>query len=548
MKKGFSKFTAAVSVFLFLAAAAAFARGKADLPLSGKVVILHSNDVHGAIESYACIAQLKNDYEAQGAAVILADAGDFMQGTPYVSTSKGADAVTMMNAAGYDVAALGNHEFDYGRERQREALAKARFSVLCADVFDEDGRALYPATKVVKAGGVKVGFVGITTPYSKTSVNPSLIWGLSFAEGDEFYALVQANIDALKSDGADVVIALAHLGVASQSVLYTSTNLYAATSGLDFIIDGHSHTVMTAGENGEPIQSTGTEFAYIGVVVIDSASKRIEENYLLPVTSANEDGSLVKNIESDPKVAAAAQKIIDRVDGEYNVVFAETLVDLNGDRAPGNRTEETNLGSFIADAMLWSVLQVEGSLEVESDYAVSMTNGGGIRASIPAGEITRKDISAVLPFGNTINVIYVTGAEILEALEASTYCTPDALGSFPQVSGIEFTIDTSKEYDSRDTPYPASTYYGPASINRITIDSVNGKPFDPDALYAVITNEFMAAGGGTYYAFAAAERQFDTGIADAEAVMSYITDFLGGVIGAEYAEPFGRIHVMRNSN
>ena len=534
---------AAIAAFIFIAVAAGFAKGRSDLPMRGKAVILHSNDVHGAIKGYACIAQLKKDFEAKGAAVILADAGDFMQGTPYVSTSRGADAVTMMNEAGYDVATLGNHEFDYGLERQREALANAGFSVLCADVFDEGGAALYPPTKVIKAGRVKVGFVGVTTPESKTSVNPALIKDLRFAEGDEFYALVQEKIDALKGAGADVVVALAHLGVASQSAPYRATDLYAKTSGLDFIIDGHSHTVMTAGEGGEPIQSTGTEFAYIGVVVVDGASKTIEENYLLPVATAGEDGSLVQNIKEEPNVAAAAQKIIDRVDGEYNIAFATTLVDLNGERAPGNRTEETNLGSLIADAMRWSVLQEEGSLEVESDYAVAMTNGGSIRAAIPAGEVTRKDIAAVLPFGNTIAVIYVTGQELLEALEASTFCTPDPAGGFPQVSGIEFTIDTSREYDKAAEPYPGSTYFGPASINRVAINSVNGQPFDEEALYAVITNDFMAAGGDTYYVFAAAARRFDTGITDAEAVISYITDYLAGVIGAEYAAPFGRISV-----
>ena len=534
---------AAAAAFIFIALAAGFARGKADLPMSGKAVILHSNDVHGAIEGYARIAQLKKDFEAKGAAVILADAGDFMQGSPYVSTSRGADAVAMMNAAGYDVAALGNHEFDYGIERQREALAKAGFTVLCADVFDDAGAALYPATKIVKAGRVKAGFVGVTTPESKTSVNPALVKDLRFAEGEEFYATVQAGIDALKADGADVVVALAHLGVAAQSAPYRSTDLYAKTSGLDFVIDGHSHTVMTSGEAGEPIQSTGTEFAYIGVAVIDGKSKSIEENYLLPVKSAGGDGDIAENIASEPKVAAAAQKIMDRVDGEYNVVFAETLVDLNGERAPGNRTEETNLGSLIADAMRWSVLQGEGSLDVQSDRVVAMTNGGGIRAAIPAGKITRKDINAVLPFGNTINVIYVTGAELLEALEASTFCTPEPLGAFPQVSGIEFAIDTSKEYNSRAEPYPGSTYFGPASISRVEIESVNGKPFDEGALYAVITNGFMASGGDTYYAFAAAARRFDTGITDAEAVMAYITGQLGGVIGAEYAAPFGRIKV-----
>ncbi len=541
MKKMLSRLL--VTALLIFVVVALFVLGKAAPPMKGKVVILHSNDVHGNIEGYARIAQLKMDYEKQGAAVILADAGDFMQGSPYVNMTRGEDAIALMNAAGYDVAALGNHEFDYGYEHQREALARARFSILCADIFDGEGTALYPATKIIRKGGVKIGFVGITTPESKTSVNPVLVKDLQFSEGDTLYAKAQEGIDALKDEGADIVIALAHLGVDAVSAPHRSTDLYAAISGIDFIIDGHSHTVMTAGENGEPIQSTGTEFSYIGVIVIDGASKSIEENYLRPVYVTAEDGSLVPDIENEPKVAADVQEIIERVDAEYNIAFAETLVYLNGEREPGNRTEETNLGSLIADAMRWSVLQVEGSLEVESDYAIALTNGGSIRASIPTGSVTRKDIRTALPFGNTIAVIYVMGAELLEALEASTYCTPAAAGGFPQVSGIEFTIDTSIEYDSREEPYPASTYYGPASIRRVAVDNVNGKPFDEGALYAVITNDFLAAGGDTYYAFSAATRRFDTGLIDAEAVMSYITDFLGGIIGAQYAEPFGRIHI-----
>ena len=153
-------------------------------------------------------------------------------------------------------------------------------------------------------------------------------------------------------------------------------------------------------------------------------------------------------------------------------------------------------------------------------------------------------MNTVLPFGNTITVVYVTGSELLEALEASTYCTPTAVGGFPQVAGIEFTVDTSKAYDSNAETYPASTYYGPASINRVTINSVNGNAFDESATYAVITNDFMAAGGDTYYAFASSDNKFDTGIPLDEAVMSYITEYLGGVVGEDYAAPKGRIHVI----
>ena len=512
--------------------------------LTGKTVILHSNDVHGAIAGYANIAQLRNEYEAEGAEVILVDAGDFSQGTTYVSTSKGFDAITMMNAAGYDVATLGNHEFDYGYAQLKSNLEKAEFQVICADVFDESGNTIYPAYTIITTGsGMKIAFIGFETPEAQTKANPALIKGLTFLAEDELYAVAQENIDKVKAEGADLVIALSHLGVDAESEPNRSVDLYAHTTGFDFIIDGHSHTVMTEGENGEPIQSTGTAFANIGVIVIDNETKTIEENFLRSV-SHDEDGTTVYDITNDIAVSGYAQEIMDRVNGEYNIVFAESLVDLNGERDPGNRTEETNLGDFVSDAIMWTVLKDEGSLSVDTANAVAIVNGGGIRASINSGSITKKDVNTVLPFGNTITVVYVTGAELLEALEASTYCTPTAVGGFPQVAGIEFTVDTTKAYDSNAETYPASTYYGPASINRVTINNVNGREFDENATYAVITNDFMAAGGDTYYAFASSENKFDTGIPLDEAVMAYITDSLGGVVGEDYATPKGRIHII----
>lgn len=512
--------------------------------LTGKTVIFHSNDVHGAIAGYANIAQLRNEYEAEGAEVILVDAGDFSQGTTYVSTSKGFDAITMMNAAGYDVATLGNHEFDYGYAQLKSNLEKAEFQVICADVFDESGNTIYPAYTIITTGsGMKIAFIGFETPEAQTKANPALIKGLTFLAEDELYAVAQENIDKVKAEGADLVIALSHLGVDAESEPNRSVDLYAHTTGFDFIIDGHSHTVMTEGENGEPIQSTGTAFANIGVIVIDNETKTIEENFLRSV-SHDDDGTTVYDITNDIAVSGYAQEIMDRVNGEYNIVFAESLVDLNGERDPGNRTEETNLGDLVSDAIMWTVLKDEGSLSVDTANAVAIVNGGGIRASINSGSITKKDVNTVLPFGNTITVVYVTGAELLEALEASTYCTPTAVGGFPQVAGIEFTVDTTKAYDSNAETYPASTYYGPASINRVTINSVNGREFDENATYAVITNDFMAAGGDTYYAFASSENKFDTGIPLDEAVMAYITDSLGGVVGEDYATPKGRIHII----
>ena len=500
--------------------------------MAGKTVILHTNDVHGAVEGYAYIAQLKADYEAKGAEVILVDAGDFSQGTTYVSSTKGADAVTMMNAAGYDVVTLGNHEFDYGYAQLKENMSKAKFKVVCADVFNEDGTPIFDASYTYTTkSGVKVGFFGMETPETQTKANPALIKGLTFADKDAFTKAAADQVAALKD--ADVVICLAHLGIDAESAPYRSTDLYAAVKGIDFIIDGHSHTVMTKGEKGEPIQSTGTAFKNIGVIVIDDASKKIESNSLYEIK---------EDTAKDATVAAAAKVIVDRVNNEYGVKFATSKVELNGAKAPnGNRDVETNNGDLITDAMRWKVLQNKDGLTVNEDHVVAITNGGGIRAAIAKGDVTKKDINTVLPFGNTVAVVYVTGEQLLEALEASTFSTPTAVGGFPQVSGINFTIHTGKAYDKNDTTYPESTYYGPKTINRVVINSVNGKEFKANEVYAVVTNNFCAAGGDTYYAFKAASAQFDTGIPLDEAVMEYVTKELKGVIGEQYAAPQGRI-------
>lgn len=502
--------------------------------MAGKTVILHTNDVHGAIAGYAYITALKADYEAKGAEVILVDAGDYSQGTSYVSVTKGLDAIEMMNAAGYDVVTLGNHEFDYGYTQLKDNMTKAKFKVLCADVFNADGTPIFDAnyTYTTKSG-VKVGFFGMETPETQTKANPTKIKGLTFATNDAFTKAAADQVEALKD--ADVVICLAHLGVDGESKPYRSTDLYAAVKGIDFIIDGHSHTVMTKGENGEPIQSTGTAFANIGVIVIDDATKKIESNSLFEIK---------EDTAKDATVAAAAQKIIDRIDKEYGAVFAKSEVELNGAKAPnGNRDSETNNGDLITDAMVWKILQDKESLTVDADHVVAVTNGGGIRKAINPGDVTKKNINEVLPFGNTVVTIYITGAELLEALEASTYCTPDAIGGFPQVSGINYTISTAVAYDANAETYPASTYYGPKSINRVTINSINGKEFKADDTYAVITNDFCGGGGDTYYAFAAATAKFDTGIPLDEVVMEYITAELKGIIGKQYAEPQGRIRM-----
>jgi 5'-nucleotidase len=519
------------------AAAANVAEFDAAANYAGKTVILHTNDVHGALTGYAYIPTLRKWFEDAGADVVVADAGDFSQGTTYVSTYKGASAVDMMNAAGYDVVTLGNHEFDYGYAQLKANLEAAKFGVVCANVRLDDGGTIFPVCHIVTLeSGLNIGFVGLETPETATKVNPGLIKEVTFSAFDKLYSDAQEAVDVAKQAGADLVIGLWHLGVDQESALngYRSTDTLAKVTGVDFVIDGHSHTVMTAGENGEAIQSTGTKFANIGVIVIDNETKTIENNFLVST----------EGITPDPEVLAKAQAYVDEVDAKYGAVFATSEIVLNGDRAPGNRTEETNLGDLICDAMVWSVVKEGGIEQVEPNAVVGITNGGGIRATVNAGDVTMNDINTVLPFGNTVAVVYVTGAELLEALEASTFCTPEAIGGYPQTSGITWTLDTTKAYDQGEVyalDGKESSYYAPASIQRVAITAINGEPFDPEAVYAVVTNNFCAAGGDTYNVFARSESSFDTGIPMDEAVMAYITDVLNGVITEEaYGAPAGR--------
>ena len=384
-------------------------------------------------------------------------------------------------------------------------------------------------------GRTGTGATGPRQTYDGKTISPGMIKEISFATFDDLYASAQVAVDALKEEGVDLIIGLTHLGVDKESAAngYRSIDLYDKVTDIDFLIDGHSHTVMTAGENGEPIQSTGTKFANVGVVVIDNETKTISDHFLIATSG----------LKKDADVQADADKIMAAVDEEYSAVFATSEVDLNGERDPGNRTEQTNLGTLITDAMVWSVVS-GGAMEAYYEApAVGITNGGGIRAPIAAGDVTKNDIITVLPFGNTVAVIYVKGSELLEALEASTYCTPEAVGGFPQTSGIEWTLDTTKEFDQGDIytlDGKESSYYAPASIQRVTITAINGEPFDENATYAVVTNNFCAAGGDTYNVFNRAYSEgfgFDTGIPMDEAVMDYVADVLNDVIGEEYAEP-----------
>ncbi len=523
-------------------------------PLEGQIVILHTNDVHGAIGSYAKVAALKQSFQDAGAYTLLLDAGDYIQGDPTVSVSQGKTAVELMNLAGYDAATIGNHEFDYGYPNFKEVTKDAKFPVISANVL-YNGKAENAHTVFTADSGEKIGVFGLTTPESGTKAHPAKIQGVTFPAGKDMFAIAEAEVKALEDEGCDYIVCLSHLGIDDESKGNRSIDLLEAVEGIDVLIDGHSHSTIdkvaeAAGETVESMEpqgavitgetpvvygeegktlvtSTGTKLANVGVVVLSEEAAFARS---VPVESIAVDG--VKEISDR---AAAIQK---QIDDDYGAAFAKTEVLLNGEKDPGNRTEETNLGDLITDALVW------GAAKNGEEVDGAVTNGGGIRAPIAAGDITKKDVNTVLPFGNTLSIVKVTGAELLEALEASTHCTPTAIGGFPQVSGIEFTVDTAKEFDAGDL-YPGSTYHKPASINRVAISSVGGKDFDEKATYSIATNDFMAAGGDTYYAFASAKTNYDLGLPMDEVLMDYIKEELGGAVTAEaYGEPAGRITVL----
>lgn len=503
--------------------------------LTGKTVILHTNDVHGAIDGYAVVAALRTELQRRGAEVLLVDAGDYTQGGPDVNTSKGADAIALMNAAGYDVAALGNHEFDYNPEVMARNVAAAEFTVVCANVLRDGALLTAPNWMYTAPSGLKIGFFGITTPETQTKAMPTVTKGMDFLTGEALYDCAREQVRALRDGGADLVIALTHLGVSDESAPDRSLDLVAAVPGIDLLIDGHSHTVMTAGEDGAPIQSTGTKFANIGAVVIDNASKSIVDRFLIPT----------EGLDADPAVDAVAAEVHAKVDNLYGEVIGESLVELEGDRKY-NRTQETNHGNLIADAQLWYLRREPGSVAVDDDHLIAVMNGGTIRDWIHVGPVTRKMVYTVLPYGNTLCVVYATGAQLLEALEAATFCTPTQIGGFPHVVGLEWTLDTTKPYD-RGAQYPGSTYDAPASIRRVSIRSVNGKPFSLTDTYAIAASDFLAVGGDTYHVFSALEHM-DTGVLLDSIVADYIQEALGGVIDERYAAPRGGLKMITVEN
>ena len=505
------------------------------------LVIVHTNDSHGydrraeGINGMATVSALKKDFQQQGKNVILLDAGDAIQDNNLVNLSEGKTAIQFMNAAKYDAMALGNHEFDYGADVTQKRIKEAKFPVMSANIYvDATGKPFAPKTRtILKRGDVKIGVFGLTTPSTVTTSNPLSVRGLTFLSQEDLYKAAQREVDALKKDGVDLVVAVGHLGSKPDVAGDRSDDVLEHVKGIDIFIDGHDHTVKNRYVNGALLAETGAHLENIGVILYKDGKWQED---LYPY------GRFTKE---DPAVKKIVDKAQTAIDKKLSTVVGNTTVELNGARDPGVRTEETNLGDLIADAFLWQAQQAVALKGITVDGAIQ--NGGTIRSSIDAGKITENDVLRVMPYHNYLQYVTLKGAVLLEVLEAATCTTPQAIGAFPQVAGITYTVDTTKPY-AEGSQYPHSTYYAPAKPgSRVTIAIVGGKAFDPEATYCIAMPDYLTYGGDTYYALTdpAKVETETTGYLDVDSMKNYIQTVLGGTVGNTYAQPQGRITIVK---
>ena len=465
------------------------------------VTILYTNDVHTYIDkqspklTYAAIADLKQNYQNAGKDVLLVDAGDHVQGTAYGSMDEGASIIKLMNAAGYDVATPGNHEFDYGMDRAKAIMKEADFPYLSCNWVDlRTTLRVLPSVKVFVRGGRRIAFVGVTTPETFTKSTPAYfmdkaqrkyIYDIQGGEdGKKLYDAVQKAIDKAKLL-ADVVIGLGHLGVDPSSSPWTSEEVIAHTSGFDAFIDGHSHTVMEnkqvqdASGKAVTLTQTGSYFANVGEMTI--AADGTITTKLIPTHEGMDAG-----------IAAMQTSWVNTVDDMLGEKIAVGDSDFYvSDPATGQRrirSAETNLGDFVADGIYTYFNEVE---KLHCDVAIM--NGGGIRADVPAGDWTFKTCKQISPFGNVACLMSVTGKQIQDALEFAARFAGEGgkeNGGFLQVAGATYEIHTdipnTVQTDEKNVWIGSAT--GTPRVQNVKIyDKASGSylPLDPGATYAL---------------------------------------------------------------
>ena len=505
------------------------------------VVVLYTNDVHCGIEDaigYAGLAAYEKAYEKLGYEVILVDNGDAIQGGPIGTLSKGEYIIDIMNAVGYDIATIGNHEFDYGMDVFMSLREKAEFPYISANFCDLEGNPILDPYVIKELGGWKVAFVGASTPETFTKSTPTFFqdgegnYIYSFCQGEDganLYAAVQKAVDAARAEGAEIVVAMSHLGTDGSSVPYTSSDLIVNTTGIDVVLDGHSHSewamelVQNAAGEDVILSSTGTKLNNVGSLVIEAG-----EDQTPVLTTALHSESLFQDEEAEAFIATVKAQYEETL----NQVVATTAVELTTkDPATGERavrTAETNLGDLCADAY-----------RVVLGADIAFVNGGGVRADIPAGDITYGQILSVHPFGNMACLMEVTGQQILDALEMSSRAVPDECGGFLQVSGLSYEINVGVE--SSVVVDDAGSFVEVAGERRVQNVLVAGEPIDPEATYTLASHNYMLKSGGDgLNMFQGDVLLQDEVLIDNQVLINYIVDTLGGVVGEEYADPYGQ--------
>lgn len=471
------------------------------------ITIVHTNDTHARVESgngiigFAKISTKVNELREANPNLLLIDAGDVFHGQTIATLVRGESIAKILNVMKYDVMVPGNHDFNYGQERLLELKDMLDFPMLAANISKEDDSQLLDGYMIKEIDGVKVGVFGLSTPETAYKTHPKNVEGLTFDNPIE----KAKEMVALLKDQVDVIILVGHIGEDEGSE-FTSKKIIAEVPGIDVFVDGHSHTLKPEGEMVEEtllVQAGAYDEAF-GIVNLTLVGGKVTAKTaeLFTVEDA-------VDVVEDPTVIAAIADIKAANDLITNVLVGTTSVMLEGTREVV-RAGESNLGNLITNAMLY-----------ESGAQIALTNGGGIRASIEAGEITVGDVITVLPFGNYIVTLDVLGSDLILALENGLTDYPAAKGAFPHVAGIKFTFDPSK---------PA--------MSRVTSVIFEGKEIDPNAYYSVATNDFMAAGGDQYTSLGISAQTGQYAALD-EALIAYLETVDASTVAVE-----GRVNVV----
>ena len=525
----------------------------AEPALAQDVVVLFTSDVHCGIDQgfgYAGLVAVRESMEAAGNHVLLVDNGDAIQGEPIGTMTTGEAIIDLMNAVGYDIAVPGNHEFDYGMDRFLELTGKANFPYISAN-FNKDGELVFVPYVIREFDGVKIAFVGVTTPKTLTSSTPkyfqdedgNFVYGFMQDEtGEKLYAAVQSAVDAARAEGAAYVVVLGHLGNEDACSPWTYADVIANTTGIDAFLDGHSHDtdqVEMLNKDGETVlrSACGTKMAGVGCLRIGKDGKLSTDLFLWNNSVAVPELLGVRNDVYDAVKAAQ-----DALSEKLSEVVAQTAVELTindpvatkDDGSPIRivRRAETNLGDLCADAY-----------RDQSGAQIAFVNGGGVRVSIKEGDVTLGDILKVHPFGNAMCVIEATGQQILDALEWGARAVPSENGGFLQVSGLTYEIHTYIESSAKADE--KTMFAGVEGERRVRNVLVGGEPIDPEKTYTLASHNYMLKNGGDGYNMFKGDKLLqDEVMLDNQVLINYITGTLGGVVGEQYADPYGEGRIV----